>query len=114
MNEIFHYEFATSLLGKAQATLASATTLAAALLACNQARAAYDTARGAVRETEFKCSGFVSNCYQVMANAIEIEARAQCRLADEYDAAQERGEVTRRRQYHHPMTMKEIGLDATN
>jgi hypothetical protein len=29
----------------------------------------------------------------MMADALDIEARAQCRLADEYDAAQARGEV---------------------
>jgi hypothetical protein len=29
------------------------------------------------------------------ADAIEIETRAQCRLANEYDAAQERGEVAK-------------------
>jgi hypothetical protein len=28
-----------------------------------------------------------------MADSLEIEARAQCKLADEYDAAQNRGEV---------------------
>jgi hypothetical protein len=30
---------------------------------------------------------------QVQTNALNIEVRAQCRLADEFDAAQKRGEV---------------------
>jgi hypothetical protein len=31
-----------------------------------------------------------------MMHALVIEALAQCRLADEYDAAQERGEIAKR------------------
>jgi hypothetical protein len=34
-------------------------------------------------------------CRRTMADALIIEGRAQCRLADEYDAAQERGEVNK-------------------
>jgi hypothetical protein len=35
----------------------------------------------------------VAACHKVQADALGIEVRAQVRLADEYDAAQERGEV---------------------
>ena len=37
----------------------------------------------------------ISATYRVQADALEIEADAKRRLADEYDAAQERGEVAR-------------------
>ena len=35
----------------------------------------------------------VADAHRTQAHALEIEARAKCRLADEYDAAQERGEL---------------------
>ena len=35
----------------------------------------------------------IAACHKVQADALVIETQAQCRLADEYDAAQERGEV---------------------
>jgi hypothetical protein len=35
----------------------------------------------------------IAACHKVQADAIEIIAQAKCRLADEYDAAQARGEV---------------------
>lgn len=65
---------------------------------------------------------------RLQADALEIEARAKRRLADEYDAAQERGEVAKAgwngNQYtrkwvvegeHHPVkpTLKELSLDKT-
>ena len=37
----------------------------------------------------------IAACRQAQADALTIEARAQCRLADEYDAAQERGEAAK-------------------
>jgi hypothetical protein len=37
----------------------------------------------------------ISAAYRAQADALEIEAQAKRRLADEYDAAQERGEVAR-------------------
>ena len=38
----------------------------------------------------------VSTAYRLQADALAIEARAKVRLADEYDAAQARGEVAKR------------------
>src|SRR5258708_19561251 len=38
----------------------------------------------------------VKAAYRTQADALDIEAQAKRRLADEYDAAQERGEVTAR------------------
>jgi hypothetical protein len=35
----------------------------------------------------------LSTCHRMQADALTIEARAQYRLANEYDAAQERGDV---------------------
>jgi hypothetical protein len=37
----------------------------------------------------------IAAAYRAQADALEIEAQAKRRLADEYDAAQERGEVAR-------------------
>jgi hypothetical protein len=34
----------------------------------------------------------VAECRRAMADALGIETQAHCRLADEYDAAQERGD----------------------
>lgn len=39
-----------------------------------------------------------TDLYRVQADGLEIEAAAKRRLADEYDAAQERGEVAKRGQ----------------
>jgi hypothetical protein len=54
----------------------------------------------------------------VQADALNIEVRAQCRLADEFDSAQARGEVAksgdigggRRSKREHLRSTKDIGL----
>ena len=39
----------------------------------------------------------IAATYRAQADALEIESQAKRRLADEYDAAQERGEITTQR-----------------
>jgi hypothetical protein len=58
---------------------------------------AYDAAKIAARLAKAREAhdAIVKACHKVQADALEIETRAQCRLADEYDAAQARGEVQR-------------------
>lgn len=59
---------------------------------------AYDTAKRAARIGKAKqaADDLIATAYRVQADALEIEAGAKRRLADEYDAAQERGEVASR------------------
>ena len=45
----------------------------------------------------------------MQADALEIESMAKCRIADEYDAAQERGEV-RRKGERTSLKTKEVGV----
>jgi len=56
----------------------------------------------------------IAAAHRAQADALEIEARAKRRLADEYDAAQERGEVAGQgkpsRAEGYPATTSEIGL----
>ena len=80
---------------RAAATLAKATTAADFLDAKREATVAYDAAKLAARFAKVKDAHdtVVAACHRTQADALVIEAQAQCRLADEYDAAQERGEV---------------------
>lgn len=39
------------------------------------------------------CDSLIAEVHRAQANALAIRARAEMRLAEEYDAAQERGEV---------------------
>jgi hypothetical protein len=84
-----------ALITRAAAALARATTAAEILDATNQAKIVYEAAKAAARLAKAKEAHdeIVAACRKAMADALVIEAQAQCRLADEYDAAQERGEV---------------------
>ena len=75
--------------------LASATNSAEILDARDSARVVYDAAKSAARFAKAKQAHdeVVSAAYRAQADALEIESLAKRRLADEYDAAQERGEV---------------------
>ncbi|BAS01113.1 hypothetical protein BV133_3519 [Blastochloris viridis] len=75
--------------------LSSAKTAAEVLEAREAAGLAYDVARRAARLHRAKAAhdDLVAAAHRAQAHALEIEARAKRRLADEYDAAQERGEV---------------------
>lgn len=76
-------------------SLARATTAAQVLEARELAGLAYDAAKRAARLLRAKSAHdrLVGATHRVQADALEIEAAAMRRLADEYDAAQDRGEV---------------------
>jgi hypothetical protein len=85
----------TGLVDRAAGSLASARTAAEVLDARDQASFAYDTAKKTARLMKAKQAhdDLIAAAYRAQADALEIEAQAKRRLADEYDAAQERGEV---------------------
>jgi len=84
-----------ALVDRAASTLAGARTAAEVLDARDMAAAAYDAAKSAARFAKAKNAHdeLLSKVHRAQADALEIEAAAKRRLADEYDAAQERGEV---------------------
>jgi phage N-6-adenine-methyltransferase len=83
------------LVTRAAAALAGATTSAEVLDARELASAAYDVAKRAGRLARAKQAHdeLIKAVYRAQDDALEIEAAAKRRLADEYDAAQDRGEV---------------------
>jgi hypothetical protein len=87
----------TGLIERARTTLAEARSAAEVLEARDKAAFAYDAAKCAARIGRAKQAHdeVITATYRVQADALEIEADAKRRLADEYDAAQERGEVAR-------------------
>ena len=85
------------LIERAARMLSGAKTAAEVLEAREAAGLAYDVAKRAAR---LKCAkaahdDLVAAAHRAQADALEIEAAAKRRLADEYDAAQARGEVHR-------------------
>jgi hypothetical protein len=78
-----------ALIEQAAAALATATTAAEVLDAKNKAGFAYITAKAAARFAEAKNAHetVVTACRKAMGDGSLIEKTAQCRLADEYDAA---------------------------
>jgi hypothetical protein len=112
-----------ALVARAAETLASATTAAEVLEARNQATLAYETAKAAARfakaQSHYKGAydELMAKVHRTQADALEIEALAKRRLADEYDAAQERGEMAgprdgdhRRSDRERPPAAADIGL----
>ena len=83
------------LIDRAATMLASAKTAAEVLEAREAAGLAYDVAKRAARLKSAKAAhdDLVAAAHRAQADALEIEAAAKRRLADEYDAAQERGDV---------------------
>jgi hypothetical protein len=77
--------------------LASATTAAEILDARDQATLAYDAAKAATRFAKAKNAHdqVIAACHRAQAYALDIKAQTLCRLAEEYDAAQERGEIAK-------------------
>jgi N6-adenosine-specific RNA methylase IME4 len=75
--------------------LASAADAGAVLDARDSAALAYDASKRAARMAKAKGAHdqVVAAAHRAQADALEIEAAAKRRLADEYDGAQERGEV---------------------
>lgn len=84
-----------ALVDRAAAALTSARTAAEVLEAKEMAAVAYDVAKRAARLARAKQAhdDLIAAAYRAQADALEIEAGAKRRLADEYDAAQKRGEV---------------------
>jgi N6-adenosine-specific RNA methylase IME4 len=75
--------------------LASAVTAAEVLEARDYSALVYDAAKRAARLARAKGAHdeIVATVYRTQADALEIESLAKRRLADEYDAAQDRGDV---------------------
>ena len=84
-----------SLIDRAATMLTEAKTAAEVLEARDMASLAYDVAKRAARLQRAKSAhdDLVAAAHRAQAHALEIEACAKRRLADEYDAAQARGEV---------------------
>ena len=83
------------LIDRAAAMLSNAKTSAEVLEAREAAGLAYDVAKRAARLSRAKSAhdDLIAAAHRAQADALEIEAAAKRRLADEYDAAQARGEV---------------------
>ncbi|MGH6979515.1 MAG: hypothetical protein ACRED4_09520 [Brevundimonas sp.] len=86
-----------ALVQRAADQLAKATTAAEVLDARDMASTSYDAAKTAARIARAKGAHdeLIAKVHRAQADALEIEAMAKRRLADEYDAAQERGEVAK-------------------
>lgn len=87
-----------ALVTRAAQALAGATTSAEILEARELAGLAYDAAKRAARLAKAKGAhdALVAAAHRAQADALLIESHAKRRLADEYDAAQERGEINDR------------------
>lgn len=99
MNDLSDVKLNTlpSLIDRAAGALTSARDSAEVLEARDLARVAYDAAKSAGRMMRARQAheAIIAAVYRAQADALLIEARAKMRLADEYDAAQQRGEVKR-------------------
>jgi len=86
-----------SLIDRAARALGEARSSGEVLEARDLARVAYDAAKSAGRMARAKDAHdqVIRAVHRAQADALIIEARAKMRLADEYDAAQARGEVAR-------------------
>ena len=84
-----------SLVSRAADQLAEAKTSAEVLEAKTTAGVAYDAAKSAGRIARKKAAhdDLMQKIYRSQAQCVIIEGEAQARLADEYDLAQEKGEV---------------------
>lgn len=111
-----------ALVRRAADTLTKATTAAEILDATAQVNLAYDAAKAAARFARAKGAydEVIGAVYRSQADALEIEAAAKRRYADEYDAAQERGEVAKVGERarlvvdddgHLPATRNELGIN---
>ncbi|MDN2584054.1 hypothetical protein [Aquibium sp. ELW1220] len=90
-----HTPHLPGLVDRAATMLASAKNAAEVLEAREYAGLVYDAAKRAARLSLAKAAhdDLVAAAHRAQAHALEIEAAAKRRLADEYDAAQARGEV---------------------
>lgn len=92
---IIHNDTLPTLIDRATSALDHARSSAEVLEARDMARAAYDAAKSAGRIAKAKLAhdSIIADVHRAQAHALAIRARAEMRLAEEYDAAQERGEV---------------------
>lgn len=109
------YRSLPAMVQRAASQLASATTAAEILDARDMASVAYDASKKAARLAKAKGAHdeLIARAHRTQADALEIEAAAKRRLADEYDAAQERGEVAGQGKPSKPegyTTVADIGL----
>ena len=83
------------LVERAASMLSSAKTAAEVLEAREFAGLAYDAAKRAARLTRAKAAhdDLIAAAHRAQAHALEIEAAAKRRMADEYDTAQAQGDV---------------------
>ena len=95
LTPLAHETTLPAMIDRAAASIASARSAAEILEARDLAGLAYDMAKRAARLSGAKDAHdtLIAKAHRYQADALEIEARAKRRLADEYDAAQERGEV---------------------
>jgi hypothetical protein len=93
--DLVQAEKLASLVTVAEGKLFMARTAAEVLDATSDAKAGYDAVKAGVRLAKAKGAHdeVIEACWRTLADLLVIEAQAQCRIADEYDAAQERGEV---------------------
>jgi N6-adenosine-specific RNA methylase IME4 len=103
----------------AAAKLARASNAAEVLEAMSDASAAYEVAKvsGKIAKAKEAHDEVVAAALRAQADALKIEAEAKSRLADEYDAAQQRGEVAKAGKPinvpdgNNKATAAEIGID---
>lgn len=93
--KIADVETLPSMVDRAARALAGAKSAAEVLEANALAGVIYDTAKRAARLAKAKGAHdtLVAAAHRAQADALEIEAQAKRRIADEYDAAQDRGEI---------------------
>lgn len=104
-----------TLIDRATAALDSARSSAEVLEARDMARVAYDAAKSAARMARAKQAhdSLIADVHRAQANALAIRARAEMRLAEEYDAAKDRGEVAAAGHNQHTEVLptgKDLGL----
>lgn len=109
------------LIERASRTLLDAKSSAEVLEARDMARVAYDAAKSAGKVERAKAARdeVLSAVYRAQSDALLIESRAKAKLADEIDAAQERGELATGRDGRRlavpdgnaKITAAEIGID---
>jgi len=95
MNVIVPIETCTALVDRAASALQGARSSAEVLDAIDMASLAYDANKKAARIMRVRGAHdeLIAAAHRAQADALEIEAKAKRRLADEYDAAQGRGEI---------------------
>ena len=104
-----------ALVDRATAALRNARSSAEVLEARDMAGATYDLAKrtGRLLKAKQAHDELIAAAYRAQGDALLIESQAKMRLADEYDAAQERGEVQRHGDVPHGNivpTVTDLGL----